>query len=168
MVDKFPYEDIINIHRHISKTHPQASMADRAARFSPFAAISGYEEMVKEAARVTEERIEITEAEKAILNEQLNMIAEFLSDEPEVTITYFVPDKKKSGGAYVTTTGIVKRIDELKQLVIIKPSTKDGTKDSKKDGTKSTKPNTNAVKKIKIPDIYLLDSPLFQTVDEEE
>ena len=159
MAEKFPYEDIINIPRHISKTHPQASMADRAARFSPFAAISGYEEMVKEAARVTEERIEITEAEKAILNEQLNMIAEFLSDEPEVTITHFVPDKKKSGGAYVTTTGIVKRIDELKQLVIMKLSTK--------DGTKSTKANTNAVKKIKIPDIYLLDSPLFQTVDEE-
>ena len=165
MAEKFPYEYIINLPRHISKTHPQASMADRAARFSPFAAISGYEEMVKEAARVTEERIEITEAEKAILNEQLNMIAEFLSDEPEVTITHFVPDKKKSGGAYVTTTGIVKRIDELKQLVIMKPSTKDGTKDSKKDGTKSTKAT---VKKIKIPDIYLLDSPLFQTVDEEE
>ncbi len=173
MADKFPYEDIINIPRHISKTHPQASMADRAARFSPFAAINGYEEMVKEAARVTEERIEITEAEKAILNEQLNMIAKFLSDEPEVTITHFVPDKKKSGGAYVTTTGVVKRIDVLKQLVIMKPSTKDVTndimKDSIKDGKKdSTKANTTPVKKIKIPDIYLINSPLFQTVDDEE
>ena len=181
MADKFPYEDIISIPRHISKTHPQASMADRAARFSPFAAISGYEEMVKEAARVTEERIEITEAEKAILNEQLNMIARFLSDEPEVTITHFVLDKKKSGGAYITTTGIVKRIDELKQLVLIKPSTKDNLKDSTKDNSKnstksdakdsskdSTKPNTPPVKKIKIPDIYLIQSLLFQPFDEEE
>ena len=152
MADKFPYEDIISIPRHISKNYPQASMADRAARFSPFAAISGYEEMVKEAARVTEERIEITEATKEQLNEKLNMIAEFLSDEPEVTITHFVPDKKKSGGAYVTTTGIVKRIDELKQLVIIKPIMKDGTKDNSKDSTKDgIKPNTTPVKKIKIP-----------------
>ena len=145
MADKFPYEDIIRIPRHISKTHPQASMADRAARFSPFAAISGYEEMVKEAARVTEERIEITEAEKAILNEQLNMIAEFLNDEPEVTITHFVPDKKKSGGAYISITGVVKRIDELKRIVVMKNN-----------------------KKIKIDDIYLIESQLFQTVDDEE
>ena len=173
MADKFPYEDIINIPRHISKTHPQSSIADRAARFSPFAAINGYEEMVKEAARVTEERIEITEAEKAILNDQLNMIAGFLSDEPEVTITHFVPDKKKSGGAYVTTTGIVKRIDELRQLVLIKLTTKDSSKDSTKAGVKDnsqniTNPNITPVKKIKIPDICLIQSPLFQPIDDEE
>ena len=64
MAERFPYEDIINIPRHISKVYPQASMADRAARFSPFAAISGYEDMVREAARVTEERVEITDAAK--------------------------------------------------------------------------------------------------------
>ena len=145
MAERFPYDDIINLPRHISKVHPEASMADRAARFSPFAAISGYEDMVREAARVTEECIEITEAEKAILNEQLNMIAEFLSDEPEVTITHFVPDKKKSGGAYISITGVVKRIDELKRIVVMKNN-----------------------KKIKIDDIYALDSTLFHSLGVEE
>ncbi|MBR5272259.1 MAG: YolD-like family protein [Clostridia bacterium] len=145
MADKFPYEDIINIPRHISKTHPQASMADRAARFSPFAAISGYEEMVKEAARVTEERVEITDAAKELLNEKLNMIAGHLNEEHEVTITYFEPDKKKSGGAYISVTGTVKRIDELKRIVIMKNN-----------------------KKIKIDDISALDSELFYSLGVEE
>lgn len=145
MAEKFPYEDIINIPRHISKTRPQASMADRAARFSPFAAISGYEDMVREAARVTEERTEITEAAKELINEKLNMIAEFINEEHEVTITYFEPDKKKSGGAYITTTGVVKRIDELKRIVVMKNN-----------------------KKIKIDDIYALDSELFYSLGAEE
>lgn len=145
MAERFPYEDIINIPRHISKTHPEASMADRAARFSPFAAISGYEDMVREAARVTEERIEITDAVKELLNEKLNMIAEFLGEEHEVTITYFEPDKKKSGGAYISITGVVKRIDELKRIVIMKNN-----------------------KKIKIDDISALDSALFYSLGVEE
>ena len=145
MAERFPYEDIINIPRHISKTHPEASMADRAARFSPFAAISGYEDMVREAARVTEERIEITDAVKEQLNEKLNMIAEFLGEEHEVTITYFEPDKKKSGGAYISITGVVKRIDELKRIVVMKNN-----------------------KKIKIDDISALDSDLFYSLGVEE
>lgn len=120
MAGKFPYEDIVNLPPHISKKHPQPSMMDRAARFAPFAAITGYEEMVLEEARVTEERIDLDEGALALLNEKLNMIQEFLDEEPEVTITYFEPDKKKSGGAYITITGIVKRIDEYEHLVIMK------------------------------------------------
>ena len=120
MAEKFPYEDIVNLPPHISKKHPQPSMMDRAARFAPFAAITGYEEMVLEEARVTEERIDLDEGTLSLLNEKLNMIQEFLDEEPEVTITYFEPDKKKSGGAYITITGIVKRIDEYEHLVIMK------------------------------------------------
>lgn len=120
MVGKFPYEDIVNLPPYISKKHPQPSMMDRAARFAPFAAITGYEEMVLEEARVTEERIDLDEGALALLNEKLNMIQEFLDEEPEVTITYFEPDKKKSGGAYITITGIVKRIDEYEHFVIMK------------------------------------------------
>ena len=120
MAEKFPYEDIVNLPPHISKKHPQPSMMDRAARFAPFAAITGYEEMVLEEARVTEERIDLDEGALALLNEKLNMIQEFLDEEPEVTITYFEPDKKKSGGAYNSITGIVKRIDEYEHLVIMK------------------------------------------------
>ena len=141
MAEYFPYEDIVNLPRHISKVHPQATMADRAARFSPFAAISGYEDMVKEAARVTEERIDITDATKELLNEKLNMIIEFLDEEPEVTITYFEPDKKKDGGAYISITGTVKRIDEYERIVLMSDD-----------------------KKIRIDEIYALESDLFYSL----
>lgn len=145
MAERFPYEDIINVPRHISKVHPQVSMTDRAARFSPFAAISGYEDMVREAARVTEVRVEITDAAKKLLNEKLNMIAERLCEAHEVTITYFEPDKKKSGGVYIAVTGVVKRIDELKKIVVMKDN-----------------------KKIRIDDIYALDSDFFHALGAEE
>lgn len=141
MAEYFPYEDIVNLPRHISKVHPQATMADRAARFSPFAAISGYEDMVKEAARVTEERIDITDATKELLNEKLNMIIEFLDEEPEVTITYFEPDKKKDGGAYISITGTVKRIDEYERIVLMSDD-----------------------KKIRIEEIYAIESDLFYSL----
>ena len=141
MAEKFPYEDIVNLPPHISKRHPQPSMIDRAARFAPFAAITGYEEMVLEEARVTEERIDLDEGALALLNEKLNMIQEFLDEEPEVTITYFEPDKKKSGGAYVSITGTVKRIDEYEHLVLMT------------DG-----------KKIRIDEIYNIQGDLFYTL----
>ena len=145
MAEYFPYEDIVNLPRHISKIHPQATMADRAARFSPFAAISGYEDMVKEAARVTEERIDITDATKELLNEKLNMIIEFLDEEPEVTITYFEPDKKKDGGAYISITGTVKRIDEYERFVLMSDD-----------------------KKIRIEEIYAIESDLFYSLGLDE
>lgn len=141
MAEKFPYEDIVNLPPHISKRHPQPTMMDRAARFAPFAAITGYEEMVLEEARITEERIDLDEGTLSILNEKLNMIQEFIDEEPEVTITYFEPDKKKSGGAYIDITGTVKRIDEYEHLVIMT------------DG-----------KKIRIEDIYGLESDLFYSL----
>ena len=112
MAERFPYEDIVDLPHHVSRKHPQPTMADRAARFAPFAAITGYEEMVLEEARVTDVRIEMDESSKAALNEKLNMILEFIDEQPEVSITYFEPDKRKAGGAYVTVTGTVKRIDE--------------------------------------------------------
>ena len=145
MAEKFPYEDIVNLPPHISKRHPQPSMMDRAARFAPFAAIAGYEEMVLEEARVTEERVDLDEGALSLLNEKLNMIQEFLDEEPEVTITYFEPDKKKSGGAYVSITGVVKRIDEYEHFVIMT------------DG-----------KKIRIEDIYAMGSDLFYSLGLEE
>ena len=141
MAEKFPYEDIVNLPPHISKKRPQPSMMDRAARFAPFAAITGYEEMVLEEARITEERIDLDEGTLSILNEKLNMIQEFIDEEPEIKITYFEPDKKKSGGAYIDITGTVKRIDEYECLVIMT------------DG-----------KKIRIEDIYGLESDLFYSL----
>ena len=144
MAEKFSYEDIVNLPPYISKRHPQPSMMDRAARFAPFAAITGYEEMVLEEARVTEERIDLDEGALSLLNEKLNMIQEFLDEGPEVTITYFEPDKKKSGGAYVSITGTVKRIDEYEHLVLMT------------DG-----------KKIFIDSIYAIESDLFYSLGVE-
>ena len=145
MAERFPYEDIVDLPHHVSRKHPQPTMADRAARFAPFAAITGYEEMVLEEARVTDDRIEMDESSKAALNEKLNMILEFIDEQPEVSITYFEPDKKKSGGAYVNITGIVKRIDEYEHFVIMT------------DG-----------KKINIDEIYNLQSELFYSLGVEE
>lgn len=145
MAERFPYEDIVDLPHHVSRKHPQPTMADRAARFAPFAAITGYEEMVLEEARVTDDRIEMDESSKAALNEKLNMILEFIDEQPEVSITYFEPDKRKAGGAYVTVTGTVKRIDEYEHLVIMT------------DG-----------KKINIDDIYNLQSELFYSLGVEE
>ena len=145
MAEQFPYEDIVNMPHHVSKKYPQPTMADPASRFAPFSAITGYEQMVLEEARVTDDRIEMDESSKAALNEKLNMILEFIDEQPEVKITYFEPDKKKAGGAYVTVTGTVKRIDEYEHLVIMT------------DG-----------KKINIDDIYNLQSELFYSLGLEE
>lgn len=145
MADNFPYEDIVNLPPHISKKHPQPSMMDRAARFAPFAAITGYEEMVLEEARITEEQIHLDEDAVALICEKINMIQEFIDEEPEVKITYFEPDKKKSGGAYITITGTPKRVDEYEQLLIMT------------DG-----------KKIKFDSIYRLESDLFLALGMEE
>ena len=107
----FPYEDIVNLPRPVSKKYVPASVSDRAARFSPFAAITGYEEMVLEAARVTEEKIILAEDEMALINEKLRMISACISEKPKAAVTYFVADEKKSGGAYVSLKGNVVNVD---------------------------------------------------------
>ncbi|MCI8404323.1 MAG: YolD-like family protein [Clostridia bacterium] len=106
------YNDIINLPHHQSKTHPHMSLLDRAAQFSPFAALPCYGDAVKETARITDTKIELDESEKTIINEKLLMIAEYLDNKPSVSITYFMPDIKKTGGKYLTITGTVKKFDE--------------------------------------------------------
>ena len=107
------YDDIIDLPHHVSETHPPMSRADRAAQFSPFAALTGYDAAVRESARVTEQRIELDEGVKAELNARLNCILEHLSEHPQVSITYFMPDEKKSGGAYRTVNGAVRKLDSF-------------------------------------------------------
>ena len=89
------YDDIIHLPHHVSQTRPRMSAADRAAQFSPFAALTGYGAAVTEAGRLTDQRIELTESEKETLNERLLLLREQLAEPPEVTITYFQPDEKK-------------------------------------------------------------------------
>ena len=113
------YEDILNLPHHVSKTRPQMSMLDRAAQFSPFAALTGYADAIKETGRLTDEKIEMDEDRKAALDMKQAYLIEMIDEQPEISITYFLPDTKKSGGAYVTVTGNLKRFDEYERLLIL-------------------------------------------------
>ena len=99
------YDDIIHLTHHVSSTRPHMPMTDRAAQFMPFRALTGYEDAVRETARYTDERIELTEDEKALLDMRLQKLADEISNQPKMTLTYFRPDKKKAGGAYICVTG---------------------------------------------------------------
>ena len=112
------YDDIINLPRHISSTRPQMPMIDRAAQFMPFRALIGYEDAVQETARLTEERAELTEDGKSILDRKLQSLADRISSKPQITVTWFRPDQKKTGGAYVTTTGQLKKVDDFEGVLI--------------------------------------------------
>ena len=115
------YDDIINLPHHVSKKHPQMSLHDRAAQFSPFAALTGHKAAINETARLTDEKQILSEDVIAKLNEQLNK--ENIGTNPIVTITYFVPDDKKSGGAYISNTGVVKKINEYNHTVVLTDKT---------------------------------------------
>ena len=118
-----PYADIIDLPHHVSKRHPQIPMEKRAAHFSPFAAMVGHDAAIRETARLTEEQLELSEDEKAVIDGKLQMIRAHIKEQPEVTVTYFQPDEKKSGGAYVTVTGFTRKIDEQRRLLILQNET---------------------------------------------
>ena len=111
------YDDIINLPHHVSKKRPQMTIEQRSAQFAPFAALTGYDEKVKETARLTDRKIELEDGQKEILNNKLLYILENIDSKPEITFTYFVNDTKKSGGKYIKKTGIVRKIDMIEQYV---------------------------------------------------
>ena len=111
------YEDILGHPHHSSSTRNRMSIIDRAAQFSPFAALTGHHEAVRETERLTTERIELDENRKTILNEKLQIIMEKLGERSEITFTFFRPDDKKAGGEYVDVTGVVKKVDEIERCV---------------------------------------------------
>ena len=113
------YGDIINLPHHVSATRPQMSMIDRAAQFSPFAALTGYDAAIKETGRLTDEKIEMDEEALNILNMKFQILARSLDDEPEATFTYFKPDERKAGGAYLTASGVVKKIDDFERMIVM-------------------------------------------------
>ena len=110
------YDDIINLEHHVSKTHPRMSLEARSAQFAPFSAVTGYDE-VSEVARVTEKQIEVTDEILNDINKKLSYIKQNLSQ--QVSITFFVKDVKKQGGKYETTTELVKKIDDIKNIIIL-------------------------------------------------
>ena len=111
------YADIIDLPHHQSDARPKMSNYDRAAQFSPFAALTGHADSIKETARLTDEYSEPSEEMKAIMNEKILFLMEQLENQPEITITFFKPDEKKQGGAYITITGVVKKIKTYERQI---------------------------------------------------
>lgn len=135
------YDDIINLPHHVSATHPRMPMIDRAAQFSPFAALTGYDAAIKETGRLTDRRIELSEDARIVLDRKQQILLDHISGHPEVSVTYFVPDERKSGGTYVTVTGNVKKLDAYQRLLILT------------DGTK-----------ISLDDVFDMESELFHSL----
>lgn len=113
------YDDIIHLPHHVSKTRPRMPVSDRAAQFAPFAALTGYGEAVKETARLTERRIQPDEETLAVLNRRLEYIRNHISERPEVSVRFFRPDPRKEGGEYVTASGAVKKLDQIRHRLIL-------------------------------------------------
>lgn len=118
------YEDIMYLEHHVSKKHPQMSRYNRAAQFAPFAALSGHGEAIAETARLTEGKIELDDYEKLKLDEQLYILQERIVERPKVCITYFRPDAKKDGGAYLTVCQNLKKICPQERLLVLEDDTK--------------------------------------------
>jgi hypothetical protein len=138
---KWPYEDIVDLPHHVSPTRPQMSRADRAAQFSSFAALTGHDAAVRETARLTASRIETAEDKRQELDLKQQLLAQVLPSHPEVTVTYFVPDSRKAGGAYITASGRLKRIDSRKRILLLEDHTE-----------------------IPIDDVLELESPIFTSL----
>lgn len=130
------YDDIIDLPHHVSKTRPRMSRHDRAAQFSPFAALTGYEDAIEETARLTDSRLVPDEERADWLDRTMKLILEKISSHPEISVTYFVPDARKSGGRYTEHTGYIRTFNEYDRILIFE------------DG-----------KKIAVSDIYDLKSP---------
>lgn len=132
------YEDMLHFSRPVSAGRKRMSMIDRAAQFSPFAALVGYDDVIEETARLTESHIFLDESQQELLDRKQQYLLPFLSQMPEITVTYFLPDLQKAGGRYVTITGQLKAIlPHEKALILV-------------DGTI-----------LSTQDIIELDSPIF-------
>lgn len=112
------YADIIDLPHHTSIKRPRMSRENRAAQFSPFAALTGYDAAIDETARLTDEKLEFDDDRINDINAKLQYIKDHIDERPEISVEYFIPDEKKSGGAYVTVSGTVRIIDEYERSVV--------------------------------------------------
>jgi len=138
MTSPYPYADIIHLPHHISKKHRPMPLADRAAQFSPFAALTGYDDVINETARLVDQKTELSEDARLLLDRKLHTLSINIDEQPEINITYFVPDTKKDGGAYLSVYGMLKKIDPIHRELVLT------------DGTS-----------ISFEDILDIDCPLF-------
>ena len=118
-MDSTNYDDIIHLQRPLSKKHPPMPMAKRAAQFLPFAALTGFEGEIAEAARLTEEARSLGEDALMALDEQLSLLRQRMGEQPAVSVVRFVPDERKAGGRYETVTGRLRRLDEANRALIL-------------------------------------------------
>lgn len=137
------YKDIINLPHKQSTKRPRMPLLDRAAQFAPFAALTGYDDAINETGRLTDEKIELSEENLNELNMKFQILVDKIDDENVVSFTYFVPDGTKSGGAYVTKQGIVRKVDDYERLITLYDSTK-----------------------IPMDDILAIDGDIFNSMDE--
>ena len=119
-MEKNPYSDIIHLPHHKAAHRPHMSMYDRAAQFSPFAALSGFDGVIAETGRLTDRRIELSESERSLLDQKLTLIDDVIQDgyHPEITVEYFVADQRKDGGEYREYTGKVRQIDTVARTIV--------------------------------------------------
>lgn len=117
--DPHRYDDIINLPHPEPKSHPRMPQENRAAQFSPFAALVGYDAAIQETARLTDEYMELDEEEKLRISSRLQLIQDHVNVRPEVTLTFFQPDARKDGGAYVVVTGNVKKVDVHERIIVM-------------------------------------------------
>lgn len=113
-----PYKDIMHLSRPVSSRHLPMSMHDRAAQFSPFAALTGYDAAIEETARLTDCQAELAESSLEVLDKKIRAIQDAIDSMPEITVIFFEADLRKSGGAYRTVTGRVKKIDEYQKMIV--------------------------------------------------
>ncbi len=117
------YDDIIGLPHHVSTTRPRMSRLDRAAQFSPFAALTGYDAAIKESARLTDTRAERSESEISELNDAIHILMERTDMHPQVKITYFKPDERKEGGVYLTLKSRVKKLKKYERRILLEDGT---------------------------------------------
>ena len=114
------YDDIINLPHHVSAKHPQMSIHDRAAQFSSFAALSGFEDSIAETGRIVDQKIELDDDAKELINREINDIEVSIAEEPKIKVVYFCKDKRKDGGTYLSYEGVPRRIDRVYKQIIFK------------------------------------------------
>ena len=137
------YDDIIHLPHPEPTTRPRMAMENRAAQFAPFAALTGYDAATREEARLVDMKQELSEDMKDMLDAKLAMIEQHIKEQPNIAITYFLPDEKKAGGRYVTISGNAKKLDGIERVITMT------------DGTK-----------IPIADVRMIEGDLFRVFDQ--
>lgn len=123
------YDDIIDLPHHQSKSRPHMPVSDRAAQFAPFAALTGYGDAINETERLTDQRIELSESQIAELDWRMGELLSRIDEKPRITVTYFIADERKTGGKYVTCSGVLNKFDESNRILYLEDGTKIPLKD---------------------------------------